>query len=276
MKAQLIGFILFFTVLTQCVALNAKSLFLSSPADISQAREISKNTGKKIFVRFSATWCAPCQAFEQNLASDSLMNEWLTESFVVLNSDIDTKSGEILRLEFNIQSLPSFLILDQDGNEITRRSKTMGLAEMKRYLSTYATNYKPNSSSQTSRPGSTAPKTDEVFNSSNTNPTNSDVVHSPLSSPASFWQVQVKKVAMSGFGVQLGVYSSHEKAMIELNRLSALLVEQTLCLYAKATGPIVQYRILAGPFEDQNEARNASGSIKLSGIESVVKDLASL
>jgi len=276
MKAQQICFILFIAVMIQCAPIDAKTLLMNCPADISQAREISKITGKKIFVRFSAAWCAPCQSFEQNLANDSLMNEWLNESFVVLNSDIDTKSGEMLRLEFNIQSLPSFLILDQDGNEINRRSKSMGLQEMKRYLSAYSTNYKPNSSFQTGRTGSTAPKTDEVLKPSNTNPTNSDVVNSPLSSPVSFWQVQVKKVAMSGFGVQLGVYSSHDKAMIELNRLNALLVEQTLCLYAKSTGPIVQYRILAGPFESQNEAKNASGSIKLSGIESVVKDLTSL
>ena len=79
-------------------------------------------------IKIYAEWCGPCKQLSKMLEENNIQHESI---------DIDSEQGNELATEYNIRSLPTILVLDDDGVLI---DKKVGLPSSVDYLKEYETN----------------------------------------------------------------------------------------------------------------------------------------
>ena len=96
--------------------------------------EQSTIDGKKIFIKFGAKWCLPCKMMEANVFPDMQVQKLLFENYHTLDIDVDNLDGINLRQFFKVETLPSFIILDSQQNEIGRYQGAKKIEELRSIL----------------------------------------------------------------------------------------------------------------------------------------------
>lgn len=81
--------------------------------DLNVALKLSRDTKQKLVLIFSATWCGHCKTLKQDFP---YIKEFDDKIVCILDSDIEKK----LARQFKARSLPTSIVLDSDGNEISR------------------------------------------------------------------------------------------------------------------------------------------------------------
>lgn len=69
---------------------------------------------------FTATWCGPCQKIKPSILK---LSEGLDESKIIFYQ-IDIDNNDELSSKYEIRSVPSFVLLDTNNNEIDRCSSS--------------------------------------------------------------------------------------------------------------------------------------------------------
>jgi thioredoxin 1 len=69
---------------------------------------------KKSFIKFSANWCQPCKVYAKNF-----------EKFAENNNeynfyDVDIEENRQLAIQFGVRSIPTTILIDENGKEIDR------------------------------------------------------------------------------------------------------------------------------------------------------------
>ncbi len=85
--------------------------------DISAALEGAKQAGKPVLVDIWAVWCVPCAEMDRTTYRDPKVLK-AVENFIPVKVDADVQKIFIER--YRIDAYPTVLVLDGDGNEITR------------------------------------------------------------------------------------------------------------------------------------------------------------
>jgi thioredoxin 1 len=88
--------------------------------DLNQTIQQAKSTNKSIFVDFYADWCAYCKEMDEVTYTDPQVKEKLTQNYVLLKVDVDENPD--VSSKYQAYGLPTMLILDSNGNEVTRIS----------------------------------------------------------------------------------------------------------------------------------------------------------
>lgn len=131
MKRSLL--LLFMAVLS--AAGMAQVRFGTSP---DAARRKALASGKPLLVEVGAAWCQPCRDMEREVFSRGDVGEFVDGNFVPLRIDADTGTGRAVMRKYGVISLPSFLVLDTDGNLLGRtagaRPASDFIADMRRML----------------------------------------------------------------------------------------------------------------------------------------------
>ena len=77
-------------------------------------------------LKFFVSWCNPCKALSKNL-----------EDAGIEHKSIDVDENEELTEKYNVMSVPTIVVLDEDDNEVGRfigsRTKEQLLKELKKY-----------------------------------------------------------------------------------------------------------------------------------------------
>lgn len=63
-------------------------------------------------IKFEATWCATCKAQDRELKK--------LQDVVIQHVDMDEDYAEPLAGKYNVRSLPTMIIADDEGNELHR------------------------------------------------------------------------------------------------------------------------------------------------------------
>lgn len=90
----------------------------------------AKSEGKPVMVDFFATWCGPCIQMERNTYTDASVAEEM-KNWVGVKVDVDKESK--LAQEYNVESIPTLVVLNSDGKEVARYSGYMGPEEFKKF-----------------------------------------------------------------------------------------------------------------------------------------------
>lgn len=83
--------------------------------DLDLALKLSKETKQNIVLIFSTNWCNYCKILKKDLPD---IKEFDNKIICILDSDVEKK----LSRKFKAKSLPTSIMLDSDGNEISRIS----------------------------------------------------------------------------------------------------------------------------------------------------------
>lgn len=105
---------------------------ISKPKTYQEALQLSKLTNKKIVLYFHApAWCPPCQAMEKNtLPKEIVQNALKKYIFYITDTDLDKKTTQ----QWNIQSIPTYFIIDDKENKIKSNSGYMSPEEFVKWL----------------------------------------------------------------------------------------------------------------------------------------------
>lgn len=80
----------------------------------------NKKGPKMVFLDCYTSWCGPCKVMARDVFPLPEVGEYLNANFVNIKLDMEKGEGPALAKKYQIKGYPTFLILDGDGNEITR------------------------------------------------------------------------------------------------------------------------------------------------------------
>ncbi|MBP3482796.1 MAG: thioredoxin family protein [Alistipes sp.] len=128
-------FTLVFCLLVAMCSASAQVYFTDSP---ESARRQALENDLPIFVDVYAVWCGPCRTMDEDVFSREGVGDFMNDNFVALKIDIDSETGRSVARKYEIKSVPTFLIIDTDGNLLGRtsgaRDEKLFIADMKRML----------------------------------------------------------------------------------------------------------------------------------------------
>jgi|SRR5689334_1125073 len=84
-------------------------------ADFAAAQLESQRTHKPMLAYFTASWCGYCQDMHRDTWSNAKVAEALNDYIPV---EIDVDAHQDLAKRFNINGMPSYAVLDQQGNVV--------------------------------------------------------------------------------------------------------------------------------------------------------------
>lgn len=80
-------------------------------------------------LKFSADWCSSCVILSQNLAA-------LTD-ISVEKIEVDIDQNPSLAEQYGIRGLPTLIVLDNDGNELSRKVGALSAPQIQQWLDSY-------------------------------------------------------------------------------------------------------------------------------------------
>jgi thioredoxin-related protein len=92
---------------------------------------------KNICLMFHASWCNICKTFIADVLTNTNVANTINNKIIVGLIDGDKTYGKPYFNQFNGDSFPTFLILDKNGQEISRRKGGMNNTEFLNWINTY-------------------------------------------------------------------------------------------------------------------------------------------
>ncbi len=103
--------------------------------DLPAALADAAKQNKTVLLRFTANWCAPCRVMDARVWPDPAVQAALAKKFIIVKSDVDEEASQVLAQKDSIRGVPTLLLLDGKGTEITRGG-FMSSTEMEKFLDT--------------------------------------------------------------------------------------------------------------------------------------------
>lgn len=82
---------------------------------------------KKI-IKYEADWCSPCQAYKPTF--ESVTSEYDNLDVQVINVEEEPEMAQ----KYSVRSIPTTLILDEDGEELVRISGRVDESSLRKYI----------------------------------------------------------------------------------------------------------------------------------------------
>lgn len=95
--------------------------------EFKPALEKAKESGKPVMIDFYADWCGPCKMLDAQTYSDDRVAAAST-NLVMVRIDVDQNQG--LATYYNVQSIPTILVLNPEGKEVAREVGFIGIGPM--------------------------------------------------------------------------------------------------------------------------------------------------
>lgn len=86
--------------------------------DFSAAMAEAKAQHKDVFAYFTASWCGPCQNMKHGAWADEAVRAAIVRRFVPVRIDVDQHPD--LTKQYNVDAMPTMIVLSDDGSVIRR------------------------------------------------------------------------------------------------------------------------------------------------------------
>lgn len=80
----------------------------------------AKSSGRLIFMDCYTSWCAPCKMMNSEVFSQKKVGDYFNANFVNVKFDMEKGEGVELAKKYEMKAFPTFLILNEKGDEIHR------------------------------------------------------------------------------------------------------------------------------------------------------------
>jgi len=94
--------------------------------DLDAALALAAETGKPVFADMYADWCGPCRMLADDYFPRDDYKEVLSQCVLV---KINIDNFPDLADQYHVQSIPTLILMDSNGNEIDRITGVMGSPE---------------------------------------------------------------------------------------------------------------------------------------------------
>ncbi|MDB9882275.1 thioredoxin family protein [Bacteroidia bacterium] len=91
-----------------------------TPASIDDMHAKSTKENLRLFVDVSASWCGYCKKMKKNVYTLPSVINALNTKFVSVSMNGEVGDGKTLYSKYNLEGFPTQLILDSEGNVISR------------------------------------------------------------------------------------------------------------------------------------------------------------
>lgn len=241
---------------------TADIAYLSTTIDEALALASAKN--KKLFVRFTADWCLPCQWMEQNTFPDPQLSKDLSDGFITLILDVDSYTGFREKEAYSITTLPTLLVLNGSGDVLLRLERTIGALELRELLHQLPDG---NGSPANAPVGLSPSQGTTHLSKSRLIPTQNSTSVTPA--PASQLSARI-------YGVEIALFSQYERAIPYVTKLERQLADQVSIIVNDQDYERTIYHIVVGRVSSSREANQLQSRLANVGLKGQIKDLSEL
>lgn len=89
--------------------------------DLDAALEKSGETKTPVLIDFMSPWCPPCQVMDHRVWSEDEVVQDVEKTAIPLRADVSTPEGVLLAKRYEVQALPTLLLVNAQGEEVSRR-----------------------------------------------------------------------------------------------------------------------------------------------------------
>ena len=100
--------------------------------DLTAALAEARKAHKGVLIDFSASWCPPCIAMKHEVWPDAEVARAINAGYVPVAVDADNSKG--LTERYNVDNLPTVLLLDADGRVLKRNEGYLPASGVLRFL----------------------------------------------------------------------------------------------------------------------------------------------
>lgn len=256
-------------LLSAVVLLTTYSIQASAPTTevvfssvkVEAALQRAKLEGKLIFLDFSAKWCTPCKWMEETTFKDPEVIDKLKAEYIAVKVDIDEPQGAAVKSTYDINYLPTMLILNSKGQLVEKIEKTMTAPDLYTLLERHdspnnktVVTYQPNTAPSTAITTRTLEKNDDYTISS-----------------ADYKKYQDKEDRASVYKLQMGAFSSFQAAHEKKQHLKEIFFEPILVIKDSRFDKDI-FKVIMGEFQTLEEAESFQVILKNDfGLESIIR-----
>jgi len=118
-----------FSALCLLYASQLQSSIRFEHINIESALAKSKAENKLIFIDAYATWCGPCKVMDKVFEQQSV-GSYFNSQFINIKIDMDGPYGEFLLNQYGVVWLPTLLIINSEGEIISKIDKLVSGEEL--------------------------------------------------------------------------------------------------------------------------------------------------
>ena len=101
---------------------------------LEEAKKLSAETGKPIFVDISAVWCGYCKKMKRNVYSEESVAKTLNEKYIAIAIDGERGEGVNLVKKHKVRGHPTQFVFDSKGDVLKRNDGYMGESKLLSFL----------------------------------------------------------------------------------------------------------------------------------------------
>lgn len=210
---------------------------------LSAAKERANRENKLLILEFTAKWCLPCQYMEKNVFRNQDVQKFSEQHAIIFKVDIDEDKN--LKAEFNIEALPTIIIMKASGQVLSRKEESLNAENFMRWIEK-SKNEDPESSLSKVQP-EINPVQIELPN------LDSQEMENALAQKETKATGKISAQAESNYHLQTGVFASKSNA----ESMAALLntnFQQSIKIVEESNGSNSIFRVCVGSFQSKEEA----------------------